>query len=82
MQVLDSGTGQNALTQLEHFQKAVGVSSICLSKLDGSAKGGIAISLSEKTKLPIRFIGTGEGFNDLQRFSAQEFADALVPSLK
>ena len=82
MQVLDSGTGQNALTQLEHFQKAVGVSSICLSKLDGSAKGGIAISLSEKTKLPIRFIGTGEGFSDLQRFSAQEFADALVPSLK
>ena len=81
MQVLDAGTGQNALTQLEHFQKAVGVSSICLSKLDGSAKGGIAISLSEKTKLPIRFIGVGEGFSDLKRFTANEFADALIPDL-
>ena len=81
MQVLDAGTGQNALIQLEHFQKAVGVSSICLSKLDGSAKGGIAISLSEKTKLPIRFIGVGEGFSDLRRFSASQFADALIPDL-
>ena len=81
MQILDAGTGQNALNQLEHFQKAVGVSSICLSKLDGSAKGGIAISLSEKSKLPIRFIGVGEGFGDLKRFSASQFADALVPDL-
>ena len=81
MQVLDSGTGQNALIQLDHFQKAVGVSSICLSKLDGSAKGGIAISLSEKYKLPIRFIGVGEGFNDIKRFSATQFANALIPDL-
>ena len=81
MQVLDSGTGQNALAQLDHFQKAVGVSSICLSKLDGSAKGGIAISLSEKYKLPIRFIGVGEGFNDIKSFSATQFANALIPDL-
>ena len=82
MQVLDSSTGQNALNQLDHFQKAVGVSSICLSKLDGSAKGGIAISLSEKYKLPIRFIGVGEGFDDIKRFSATQFADALIPDLE
>jgi len=81
MQVLDSGTGQNALAQLDHFQKAVGVSSICLSKLDGSAKGGIAISLSEKYKLPIRFIGVGEGFNDIKPFNATQFANALIPEV-
>lgn len=81
MQILDSGTGQNALSQLEHFQKAVGVSSICLTKLDGSAKGGVAISLAEKYKLPIRFIGVGEGFNDIKPFSANQFADALIPEL-
>jgi len=82
IQVLDAGTGQNALAQLEHFQKAVGVSSICLTKLDGSAKGGVAISLSEKYKLPIRFIGVGEGFNDIKPFNASQFANALIPDLE
>ena len=80
LQVLDAGTGQNALTQLEHFQKVIGVNSLCLSKLDGSAKGGVAIALTEKYKLPIRFIGVGESFDDLLPFSAHEFAKALVPS--
>lgn len=80
MQILDAGNGQNALTQLEYFQKAVGVNSICLSKLDGSAKGGIAISLTQKYRLPIRFIGTGEGADDLKKFTAQGFANALMPS--
>lgn len=79
IQVLDAGTGQNALSQLEHFQKAVGVSSLCLTKLDGSAKGGVAIALTEKYKLPIRFIGVGESFTDLKVFNAKEFANALVP---
>lgn len=82
MQILDAGTGQNALSQLDHFQKAVGVSSICLTKLDGSAKGGVAISLTQKHKLPIRFIGLGEGFNDLKPFIANDFAKALIPDLK
>ena len=81
MQILDAGTGQNALSQLEHFKNAVGVTSVCLTKLDGSAKGGLAISITEKHKLPIRYIGVGEGFNDLQPFEAQAFADALVPDL-
>lgn len=80
IQVLDAGTGQNALSQLQHFQKAVGVSSLCLTKLDGSAKGGVAIALTEKYKLPIRFIGVGESFADLKVFNATEFANALVPA--
>jgi len=81
MQILDAGTGQNALSQLEHFQKAVDVNSICLTKLDGSAKGGVAISLTEKHGLPIRFIGVGEGFDDLRPFDAERFANALVPAI-
>ena len=81
MQILDAGTGQNAMSQLEHFQKAVGVTSICLTKLDGSAKGGLAISLTQKYKLPIRYIGVGEGYMDLKPFAAKAFADALVPDL-
>jgi len=78
MQILDAGTGQNALSQLDHFKKAVGVSSICLTKLDGSAKGGVAIALTQKHELPIRFIGIGEGFNDLQLFNAKEFSRSLI----
>ena len=82
MQILDAGTGQNALSQLEHFQKAVGVTSVCLTKLDGSAKGGLAISLTQKYKLPIRYIGVGEGYLDLKPFNAKDFADALVPDFE
>lgn len=82
MQILDAGTGQNALSQLEHFKDAVGVTSVCLTKLDGSAKGGLAISITDKYKLPIRYLGVGEGFNDLQPFEAKAFAEALIPDLK
>ena len=81
MQILDASTGQNALTQLQHFQKAVGVNSVCLTKLDGSAKGGVAVSVTEKFKLPIRYIGVGEGYYDLKPFLAKEFANALIPDL-
>lgn len=79
MQILDAGTGQNALSQLDHFKEAVGVTSICLTKLDGSAKGGLALSLTQKHKLPIRYIGVGEGYMDLKPFDAEIFADALIP---
>lgn len=79
MQILDAGTGQNALTQLDHFKKAVGVTSVCLTKLDGSAKGGLALSITQKYKLPIRYIGVGEGYMDLKPFNAKAFADALIP---
>ena len=82
MQVLDATTGQNAQNQLNHFKDAVGVNSICLTKLDGSAKGGIAICLARSHQLPIRFIGIGEGFDDLKAFSANSFARALIPDLE
>ncbi len=82
MQVLDSTTGQNALSQLKHFKDAVGVNSLCLTKLDGSAKGGVAISLSREHQLPIRFIGIGESFDDLRAFSAGDFSKALIPDVE
>ena len=75
--VLDAGTGQNALSQAEHFIKAAGVTGLALTKLDGTAKGGIIFALSERFKLPVRFIGVGEGIDDLQPFVANDFVDAL-----
>jgi fused signal recognition particle receptor len=77
MLVLDAGTGQNALTQAKHFQDVVGVTGISLTKLDGTAKGGIIFAISEKLKLPIRFIGVGEQVDDLRPFVAEEFVKAL-----
>ena len=82
MQVLDATTGQNALSQLSHFKDSAGVTSICLTKLDGSAKGGVAISLAKKYNMPIRFIGIGESFDDMQAFSAKSFAKALIPDVE
>ena len=77
MLVVDAGTGQNALTQVQQFQQAVGVTGIILSKLDGTAKGGIIFAIAKKTGLPIRFIGVGEGIDDLREFNAAEFVNAL-----
>ncbi len=77
MLVLDAGTGQNALAQAEHFQKAVGVTGISLTKLDGTAKGGIIFAISKQLSLPIRFIGVGEQIDDLRPFVAKEFVEAL-----
>lgn len=75
--VLDAGTGQNALNQAQQFSDAAGVSGIALTKLDGTAKGGVIFALSERFNLPVRFIGVGEGIDDLQPFSASTFVDAL-----
>jgi len=77
MLVLDAGTGQNALSQAKHFQQAVGVTGLTLTKLDGTAKGGIAFAISKQLGLPIRFIGVGEKINDLRPFDADEFVAAL-----
>jgi fused signal recognition particle receptor len=77
MLVLDAGMGQNALAQAEHFRQAVGVSGITLTKLDGTAKGGIIFAIASKLGLPIRFVGVGEKAEDLRPFSAREFIDAL-----
>jgi fused signal recognition particle receptor len=77
MLVLDAGTGQNALAQAAHFQQWVGVSGISLTKLDGTAKGGIIFAIAKKLGLPIRFIGVGEAAEDLRPFQAEEFIEAL-----
>lgn len=77
MLVLDAGTGQNALSQAKHFQEVVGVTGITLTKLDGTAKGGIIFAISKQLNLPIRFIGVGEQVDDLRSFEASEFIDAL-----
>ncbi len=78
MLVLDAITGQNALAQASHFREAVGVSGIILTKLDGTAKGGMIFSVAEQLKLPIRYIGVGESVNDLRPFNSHEFVDALL----
>jgi fused signal recognition particle receptor len=77
MLVLDAGTGQNALAQAAHFQQAVGVTGITLTKLDGTAKGGVIFAIARKLGLPIRYIGVGEAAQDLRPFAAQQFVDAL-----
>ena len=75
--VLDAGTGQNAVAQAREFDAAVGVTGIALTKLDGTAKGGVVFAIGEQIKRPIRFIGIGEGVEDLRPFDANEFVDAL-----
>ncbi len=77
MLVLDAGMGQNALAQAQHFREAVGVTGVVLTKLDGTAKGGIIFAIARKLGLPIRFIGIGEKAEDLRPFQAHEFVDAL-----
>lgn len=78
MLVLDAGIGQNAVVQAEQFRDAVGVSGITLTKLDGTAKGGVIFAVAKRLGLPIRFIGVGEGIDDLRPFNADEFVDALL----
>ncbi|MBE9515831.1 MAG: signal recognition particle-docking protein FtsY [Proteobacteria bacterium] len=80
MLTLDAGTGQNALSQLEHFNKTVNVTGINLTKLDGTAKGGIIVAIARKFDIPVRFIGVGEAKEDLRPFQADEFIHALFDS--
>lgn len=75
--VLDAGTGQNAVSQADTFKSSAGVTGIALTKLDGTAKGGVIFALTRKHNIPIRFIGVGEQIDDLQPFSAQDFVRAL-----
>jgi fused signal recognition particle receptor len=75
--VLDATTGQNGLAQAREFTSSVGVTGIVLTKLDGTAKGGIVVAISRELGLPIRFVGTGEQLNDLVPFDAQTYADSL-----
>jgi len=77
MLVLDAGMGQNALSQAEQFHQAVGINGITLTKLDGTAKGGIIFAIAKKLELPVRYIGVGESIDDLKPFVADEFVAAL-----
>jgi fused signal recognition particle receptor len=76
--VLDATVGQNALSQVEAFHKSAGVTGLVMTKLDGTARGGILVALSEKYKLPVHFIGVGEGIDDLAPFTARDFALAIA----
>ncbi len=77
MLVVDAGTGQNALNQAQEFHDLIGLTGITLTKLDGTAKGGMLFALAEKLGIPIRFIGIGEAIEDLRPFDAEEFVEAL-----
>ena len=76
--VLDATVGQNALSQVEAFHRTAGVTGLVMTKLDGTARGGILVALSEKFKLPVHFIGVGEGVDDLAPFTARDFAQAIA----
>jgi len=76
--VLDATVGQNALSQVEAFHRIAGVTGLVMTKLDGTARGGILVALAEKHKLPVHFIGVGESIEDLAPFTAREFAQAIA----
>jgi len=76
--VLDATVGQNALSQVEAFHRMAGVTGLVMTKLDGTARGGILVALAEKFKLPVHFIGVGEGVDDLAPFTARDFAQAIA----
>ena len=79
--VLDGTTGQNAVIQAKQFMEACPIDGIILTKLDGTAKGGVVISIKNTLNIPVKYIGVGEGVEDLQKFNAKEFAEALLLSL-
>lgn len=76
--VLDATTGQNAVIQAKQFMEACPIDGIILTKLDGTAKGGVVISIKQSLNIPVRYIGVGEGIEDLQKFDAEAFAEALI----
>lgn len=75
--VVDAATGQNALNQAHDFNEVTDISGVVLTKMDGSAKGGIAVAIQSELKIPVKYIGVGESIEDLERFNADEFVDAL-----
>ncbi|MCR4718300.1 MAG: signal recognition particle-docking protein FtsY [Firmicutes bacterium] len=79
--VLDASTGQNAVSQAKLFSEAAEISGIILTKIDGTAKGGIVVSISKEQNIPVKFIGVGEGISDLQEFDAESFAKALFSDM-
>ena len=78
--VLDGSTGQNAFEQAKHFTAATEVTALAITKLDGTAKGGVVIGVSDQFSIPVKYIGIGEGIEDLQLFNRTEFVDSLFKS--
>ena len=76
--VLDASTGQNAVSQLESFKDCTGITGLIITKLDGSAKGGVLIRLEKEFKIPIKYIGVGEQIDDMQEFNSEEFVNAII----
>ena len=76
--VLDATVGQNALSQVEIFGRTAGVTGLVMTKLDGTARGGILVAIADKFGLPVHFIGVGEGLEDLEPFAARDFAEAIA----
>ena len=75
--VIDGSTGQNAFEQAKQFANVTEITSLAVTKLDGTAKGGVVIGISDQFNIPIKFIGVGEGINDLQTFDKREFVDSF-----
>jgi fused signal recognition particle receptor len=75
--VLDATTGQNALVQAKEFAEVAGITGIVLTKMDGTAKGGIAVAIQSELNVPVKYIGVGETIEDLQKFDSDEFVNAL-----
>jgi fused signal recognition particle receptor len=79
--VIDSSMGQNAILQARTFNEAIPITGMALTKLDGTAKGGVIIGMSNELKIPVRYIGVGEKMDDLREFDAREFAEALFSDI-
>ncbi len=77
MLVLDANTGQNSISQVRAFDTALGLTGLTITKLDGTAKGGAIAAIARENPIPVRFVGVGEGIDDLRPFDAKEFADAM-----
>ena len=78
MLVVDASQGQNALVQAEKFHAALGLTGITVTKLDGTAKGGVMLAIADRLGVPVRYIGIGESAEDMQEFNAADFTDALL----
>ena len=76
--VLDAETGQNAIMQTKAFKETANITGIVLTKLDGTAKGGVVIGIANENKIPVKFIGVGEQIDDMQEFNSEEFLDAIL----
>ena len=76
--VIDATTGQNALSQVETFNEVIGIDGLVLTKLDGTAKGGIVFAIAKQFGIPVKFVGVGEGLDDIMEFNAEDFVNGII----